>query len=81
MTISPPAPATKRLDSLTGLRWWAAFAVFFFHLRNLIPLPGPIEAIAQFGYLGVTFFFVMSGYVLTMSWRPTSGVLAAPPVG
>lgn len=74
MTISPPAPATKRLDSLTGLRWWAAFAVFFFHLRNLIPLPGPIEAIAQFGYLGVTFFFVLSGFVLTWSWRPTVGI-------
>lgn len=27
--------------------------------------------IAEFGYLGVTFFFVLSGFVLVWSWRPT----------
>lgn len=58
-----------RLDAITGLRWWAAFAVFLFHLRNLVPLPMPLADVAQFGYLGVTFFFVLSGFVLTWSWR------------
>jgi peptidoglycan/LPS O-acetylase OafA/YrhL len=59
----------QRLDAITGLRWWAAFAVFVFHLRNLVPLPFPIADIARFGYLGVAFFFVLSGFVLTWSWR------------
>jgi peptidoglycan/LPS O-acetylase OafA/YrhL len=57
-----------RLDSLTGLRWWAAFAVFAHHMTNLAPLPiaGPLA----YGSYGVTFFFVLSGFVLTWSARP-----------
>ncbi|MHC2999665.1 hypothetical protein OB08_11010 [Microbacterium sp. HJ5] len=60
----------RRLDAITGLRWWAAFAVFAHHIQNLVPLPGPIAAVAGFGHLGVTFFFVLSGFVLTWAWRP-----------
>ena len=60
----------RRLDALTGLRWWAAFAVFLFHVRNIVPVPTPLAEVAQFGYLGVAFFFVLSGFVLTWSWRP-----------
>jgi len=56
-----------RLDSLTGLRWWAAFAVFMFHMRNFAPLP--LE-VFELGHLGVAFFFVLSGFVLTWSARP-----------
>lgn len=61
-----------RLASITGLRWWAAFAVFFFHFRNLAPLPEPLSVFAPFGNLGVTFFFVLSGFVLTWSWNPAT---------
>ena len=56
-----------RLDSLTGLRWWAAFAVFMFHMRIFAPLP--IE-VFELGHLGVAFFFILSGFVLTWSARP-----------
>lgn len=59
-----------RVDSLTGLRWWAAFAVFLFHLRVFSPLPGPLTAVFDQGYLGVTFFFVLSGFVITWSLKP-----------
>lgn len=59
-----------RLDGLTGLRWWAAFLVFLFHMRVFAPLPGPITRVFDLGYLGVTFFFVLSGFVLTWSMRP-----------
>lgn len=59
----------QRLDAITALRWWAAFAVFGHHIANLVHLPGPIAAVAGFGHLGVTFFFVLSGFVLTWSWR------------
>lgn len=60
---------TQRLDALTGLRWWAAFIVFFYHMLVFAPLPGPITAVFAQGYLGVTFFFVLSGFVLTWSAR------------
>ncbi|MET9800727.1 acyltransferase [Streptomyces sp. NPDC006368] len=60
-----PAP---RLDSLTGLRWWAAFAVFAHHMTNLAPLP--VYEFLSYGTYGVTLFFVLSGFVLTWSARP-----------
>ena len=63
-----PAARRPRLDSLTGLRWWAAFAVFLHHMSNLAPMP--IEGVLRYGAYGVTFFFVLSGFVLTWSARP-----------
>jgi len=68
VSVSPSA-VLPRLDAITGLRWWAAFGVFFFHVRNIIPLPGPLAVLAPLGNYGVTFFFVLSGFVLTWSWR------------
>lgn len=59
-----------RLDGLTGLRWWAAFVVFGFHMGVLAPLPWPVSAVFAQGYYGVTFFFVLSGFVLTWSFSP-----------
>jgi peptidoglycan/LPS O-acetylase OafA/YrhL len=55
------------LDSLTGLRWWAAFAVFFFHMTAFAPIP--IFPIFEYGNYGVMFFFVLSGFVLSWSWK------------
>ena len=55
------------LDSLTGLRWWAAFAVFFFHMTAFAPLP--IFPLFEYGNYGVMFFFVLSGFVLSWSWK------------
>lgn len=58
-----------RLDSLTGLRWWAAFGVFFFHMRVFAPVP-VLNHLAVFGNYGVAFFFILSGFVLTWSAQP-----------
>lgn len=69
MTSAPNPASLPRLDAITGLRWWAAFGVFFFHIKNLIALPGPLASLAPLGNYGVTFFFVLSGFVLTWSWR------------
>jgi peptidoglycan/LPS O-acetylase OafA/YrhL len=61
--------AGPRLEALTGLRWFAAFGVFIFHVRDFYPLPG-MRDVALFGNSGVTFFFVLSGFVLTWSFVP-----------
>ncbi|GAA2234993.1 acyltransferase [Rarobacter faecitabidus] len=58
-----------RLNAITGLRWWAALGVFAYHVTNVATLPGSIAAAVRPGYLGVTFFFVLSGFVLTWSMR------------
>lgn len=59
-----------RLDSLTGLRWWAAFGVFLHHMTNLAPLP--VHSALALGTYGVMFFFILSGFVLTWSSQPIS---------
>ncbi|WP_427886604.1 acyltransferase family protein [Kribbella sp. GL6] len=67
---SPPRPSGRlpRVESLTGLRWWAAFFVFCHHMTQLAPLP--IYDFLKYGVSGVTFFFVLSGFVLTWSAQP-----------
>jgi peptidoglycan/LPS O-acetylase OafA/YrhL len=69
-----------RLPTLTGLRFLAALSVFFFHAA--LPFPNIrlfaddgvasdfYEVFAPAGGLGVTFFFVLSGFILTWSARP-----------
>lgn len=57
-----------RIEPLTGLRWCAALAVF---LSHNIPRGGTPHVISTFfssGYMGVTVFFVLSGFVLTVTY-------------
>ncbi|MFF2950915.1 acyltransferase family protein [Kitasatospora sp. NPDC057965] len=73
-------PAAVRLPSLTGLRFPAALAVFAYHAA--LPIPTLrffaddraeyrfTDLADQAGGLGVAFFFVLSGFVLTWSARP-----------
>ena len=65
--------ALTRLPSLTGLRWLAAFLVWGFHLRHVIPVTGvvlePVFHAMWNGAIGVSFFFVLSGFVLVWSFR------------
>ncbi|MEU5778851.1 acyltransferase [Streptomyces venezuelae] len=80
-----PAPAARpvgfaRLPSLTGLRFIAAVMVFLFHASlttepPLNPFSGDVSdffhaAASKTGWMGVTFFFLLSGFILTYSARP-----------
>ncbi|MER5258590.1 MULTISPECIES: acyltransferase family protein [unclassified Streptomyces] len=66
-----------RLDSLTGARFVAAGLVFLCHIATgglfaagTGPADGLMTATKTAGTIGVSFFFVLSGYVLTWSARP-----------
>ena len=67
--------APARLPSLTGLRFAAAFLVFGFHAHiEGIVAAGATRDVMDWvfgpGAAGVSFFFVLSGFVLTWSVRP-----------
>lgn len=59
-----------RLNSLTGLRFIAALIVVLYHISAFL-LP-EIGRVIVLGYTGVAFFFVLSGFVLAWSFRPTT---------
>lgn len=63
-----------RLDSLTSLRFFAALIVVADHLGYLVFDGTPFRAATSQGYLGVTFFFALSGFVLAWTWRPEAPV-------
>ena len=68
----PGSPVERRahLLGLTALRAFAAVFVFLSHLDVSGGTVGPARAVLFHGYLGVGFFFVLSGFVLAWSFRP-----------
>ncbi|MFI5754730.1 acyltransferase family protein [Streptomyces sp. NPDC051569] len=66
--MSAPTASRDRLPSLTGLRFWAALLVVLYHLsRSVGTIPGISDAV-WYGRSGVTFFFVLSGFVLAWTY-------------
>jgi peptidoglycan/LPS O-acetylase OafA/YrhL len=64
-----------RLESLTGLRWFATFGVFLSHVNILLPVPYT-RGLFSLGESGVTLFFVLSGFVLAWNWSPDDSARA-----
>ncbi|RKR89438.1 peptidoglycan/LPS O-acetylase OafA/YrhL [Micromonospora pisi] len=63
--------SSSRLDSITGLRWFAAFAVFGYHLAanaSFYEQRDALRFVFLAGSSAVSFFFILSGFVLT--WQP-----------
>ncbi len=83
--VSPDIAHTRpALPSLTGARWWAAFAVFLLHALVFLPVY-PFQKTElfrrihyfvpmQLGAAGVTFFFVLSGFIIYWSFRPGASI-------
>ena len=58
------------LDSLTSLRFFTALHVFLFHLEasRILYAPGWLRPLAAVGYVGVSWFFVLSGFILAYAY-------------
>lgn len=72
----------QRLEALTGLRFVAAAAVVFYHLDGfklnaLFGLPPAYVGDFSLGYSGVTFFFVLSGFILAYVYPTLESPAAA----
>ncbi|MFE0175576.1 acyltransferase family protein [Streptomyces sp. NPDC059002] len=76
MTATAPVAGGSRLPTLTGMRFIAALMVFLGHAsaQHLFADPDIDSKYARIvegaGYVGVSFFFILSGFVLTWSARP-----------
>ena len=72
--LDPPPAAFEghrpQLGALTSLRFVTALHVFFFHLEasRIVFAPEPARLLASVGYVGVSWFFVLSGFILTYSY-------------
>ena len=62
------------IPALTGLRAFAAINIVFFHFLNPAWF-GPLAPMMNNGYVGVNFFFILSGFILTYNYvdRHTQG--------
>ena len=60
-------PKTREIRPLTGIRGLAAFYVVVYH-THLLTWSGPPSAFVLHGYMAVDLFFVLSGFVMAMSY-------------
>ena len=66
-TLEDHGVPRKRLPSLTSLRFFGAALVVGVHVGALFPTA---SSVAQHGQVGVSFFYLLSGFVLT--WAPST---------
>jgi len=77
--VSAPTPKRSKkemLPALTGLRCFAALNIVFFHFSNPKWF-GPFAPVVDNGYTSVSFFLLMSGYILAYNYsdRAAAGQL------
>lgn len=66
--VAPESPAPPRLPALTGIRIFAALAVYGSHIGVPAESPDLLGSFLTSGYCGVTLFFVLSGFVLALNY-------------
>ena len=72
--MSNRAGGADLIGPLTSIRFFAAFAVVLYHSGAAFAaanphIPTPVKTLLLNGYLGVTFFFVLSGFILHLTYR------------
>lgn len=63
-----PAPKSREIRALTGLRGIAALYVVFFHANGLHAFPMAVRPFVSHGYMAVDLFFILSGFVMAMTY-------------
>lgn len=59
----------NKLDALTGLRFFAALGIAILHARGAMGIPAEFhELVFPTLIQGVSFFFVLSGFILTYKY-------------
>src|SRR5438128_8931008 len=64
-------PTRPHLAALTSARFFAAFHILLFHMgamKGLTRAPIWLQTFASIGYVSVTFFFVLSGFILVYTY-------------
>lgn len=67
-THTSTSGVVRRLPALTGLRIFAALAVFASHVGPPHGASNELKAFFESGYMGVTLFFTLSGFVLAINY-------------
>jgi peptidoglycan/LPS O-acetylase OafA/YrhL len=72
------APRKSQLPALTGIRCFAALNLVFFHFADPHSF-GPLSPVVNGGYISVSFFLLLSGFILTYNYadRAKQGALTA----
>ena len=82
LTLMSPAPVLvprrAPLPALTGIRCFAALNLVFFHFADPHSF-GPLSPVVNGGYVSVSFFLLLSGFILTYNYgdRAQHGLLTA----
>src|SRR3974390_512725 len=68
--MTPDVVRRPVLPAVTSLRFFAAIHVALFHLDAMHVLQGSswLKSLAGIGYVGVSFFFVLSGFILVYTY-------------
>ena len=64
----------SHITPLTGLRWVAAFFVYLSHTIDNDDLPQTLLKFSGNGYCGVTIFFILSAFILTVNYHERLGI-------
>lgn len=64
---TPGVPRPANLKALTSIRFFAAMHVALYHLVRPFTRWGIFTGFFENGYIGVSFFFLISGFILTYS--------------
>ena len=75
MNRPPSTKGRPSLDALTGLRFFAAISVVIYHFAQpaIAGWPWPLVELAGKGYVAVSFFFLLSGFLLSYSYLSVDG--------
>jgi peptidoglycan/LPS O-acetylase OafA/YrhL len=77
MLVTSPARRSQ-LPALTGIRCFAALNLVFFHFADPRSF-GPLSPVVNGGYISVSFFLLLSGFILTYNYadRAAKGTFTA----